>query len=72
MSKESVIDEQTQTKKNDDELINENNDIEDNNDHNCDNTLQETVTNMNECETRNETKDFEEFSFPNNIYDPSR
>ena len=43
MSKESVIDEQTQTKKNDDELINENNDIEDNNDHNYDNTLQETV-----------------------------
>ena len=35
----SIVDQQTQIELKDDEPINENNDIEDNNNQNCDNTL---------------------------------
>ena len=64
LSEASIVDERAQTKLKDDEPINENNDIEDNNDQNCYNTLTgDCNKNVNEGETKDETKDFEEYFF---------
>lgn len=64
LREKSVIDEQAQTQLKDDEPINKNNDIKDNNDQICDNTLtRDCVKYINKDETADKTKGFEEFRF---------